>query len=855
VPGLLLLVARDLLVHDPPRVLAWRLLHQQEGRVPALLAPLLPRLPAGWDRDPIALLLGAAAAALALAYAGAAMGGARPAVRAVLLGVAAAVLVVLPTLAFAVLGIATGRPYGQDGGVVQLPLAIDKILAGQSPYGADYSDSILGKEARVSDFWAPYGGNPILHHHAYLPGTHLVMMPFHLAARAWGAPFDPRLVTLLAWAAAALLAGRLPDDPARRLAAAAAVAVNPLIYWQQIFGANDLIVGALLLLTVRLGKGRPALAAAVLGFACATKQLAWPFAPFLMVHLAAIRALGELRAPEARRRLGRVVLACLGTAAAVVVPVAALDPRAFWADIVVYNLGLPGGQNYPLGGTPGFGFANFLIYAGRVTTLREDVPLGLSGLLLIPLALLLLRRQLSEGTAAGALVGGATMLLASLYFSRVVHANYLILAAALLPAAALATAGLAADLVAVPLLLLAFAVEVVDNEVFRATWDQAVASGLPARLPSWAAAVAPRAGPGLTADPLGLLVGAVASGLAILYLVAAVFGAPARARVAAILVMAAIVVVLPTAAVVGIGKSTGVVRSQDRWTARLVQDDRLMGAAPVPPVAEAWSTSFQRDPPARMVVAPPLSPGSAAASRALRSLRWDPRALSLVALAAIALLLPRLVAAADRPLALGAALLSPLAAVGTIFGAGDAVLLAALLGAVWLSRSVASLAAGLAVGCADAILPRALLAAPFLLLPLGAHSGSVLPLLLGVAVGWGLMVAPLLAAGPGALAASLLPAARIEPGLGLANVLLYFGEGGATAGLALGLLTAAVAAAGAIAALRSRAAPPRTYALAGTMLLAGLIAAPASSPHDLAAPAILLLLGVIGDRAQIRGEA
>jgi hypothetical protein len=225
---LLLLIARDLLVHDPPRVLAWRLLHQEAGLLPAALAPLL-RLPAGWDRDPLALLLGAVAAGLALAYAAAALLGARPAVRAALLGLAATVLVVLPTLSFVAFGFDTGRPYGQDGGVVQLPLALDRILSARSPYGADYSDSILGKEARVSDFWAPYGGNPILHHHAYLPGTHLLMMPFYLAARAARVAFDPRLVTLLAYVVAVLLAARLPADPARRLAAAAVVAVNPLV--------------------------------------------------------------------------------------------------------------------------------------------------------------------------------------------------------------------------------------------------------------------------------------------------------------------------------------------------------------------------------------------------------------------------------------------------------------------------------------------------------------------------------------------------------------------------------------------------------------------------------------------------
>jgi hypothetical protein len=147
------------------------------------------------------------------------------------------------------------------------------------------------------------------------------------------------------------------------------------------------------------------------------------------------------------------------------------------------------------------------------------------------------------------------MLLASLYFSRVVHANYLILAAALLPAAALAAASrVRADSVVVPLMLLALAVEVVENGVFRATWEQAVAAGLPAKLEGMAAVLAPRAGPGLTDDPLGLLVGAVAAGLAILYLLAAVFDAPARLRVAAVLVSAVMVVALPTLVVVGIGK-------------------------------------------------------------------------------------------------------------------------------------------------------------------------------------------------------------------------------------------------------------------------------------------------------------
>ena len=819
-------------------------MHQEAARAPAVLAPLL-RLPPAWDRDPIALLLGALAAGLALAYAIAVLRGARPAVRGALIAVAAAVLVLLPTLAFVAFGAATGRPYGQDGGVVQLPLALDRILAGRSPYGADYSDSILGKEARVSDFWTPYGGNPILHHHAYLPGTHLVMMPFHLAARAVGATFDPRLVTLLAWALAALLAARLPADPPARLAAAAVVAVNPLVYWQQIFGANDLLVAALLLLAVRLGSRRALLASAVVGLACATKQLAWPFAPFLLVSLADIRELRDLAATEARTRLARVVPVSLAVWLVVVAPVALLDLRAFWGDIVVYNLGLRGGDAYPFGGTPGFGFANLLIYAGRVSSLRDHVSLGWSWLLLAPLALVLLRRQMREGNETAALLTGSVMLLASLYFSRVVHANYLILAATLLPVAALASRRVPADIPVVPLLLLALAVETVENGLFRATWADAVDSGLTGRLGGWARALAPRAGPGLTDDPLGLLVAAVAAGLGILYLVAAVLGAPPRLRVAAVLTVALVVVVAPTLVVTSIGRSTGLVRSQDRWTARLVEDDRLLPGAPAPPVAEAWSTSFQLGPPARIEIPPPMSPGTAVPARLLHAVRSDPRALSLIAVVVLAVVIFRLVPPDPRPLVLAAALLSPAAAVGTVFGSGDVVLLAALLGAVALSRTGKTLMAGVVTGGATAVLPRTLLAAPFLLLPVSAHTGRILPVLFGFGIGWSFVVLPLLAAGAGALLASLLPAARAEPGIGLSSVLLDLGHHGAAAGMALGILTAVLSALGTFAALRTPTEFPRLYAVAGVLLLAGLFTAPAASPHDLLVPIVLFVLSVV----------
>ena len=56
----------------------------------------------------------------------------------------------------------------------------------------------------------------------------------------------------------------------------------------------------------------------------------------------------------------------------------------------------------------------------------------------MPLGLLMLRRQMRERDAATALVLGSVALVASLYFSRVVHPNYLVLAAILLPIGCLA---------------------------------------------------------------------------------------------------------------------------------------------------------------------------------------------------------------------------------------------------------------------------------------------------------------------------------------------------------------------------------------------------------------------------------
>ena len=151
-----------------------------------------------------------------------------------------------------------------------------------------------------------------------------------------------------------------PSEPARLLAAGLRSQRHP-------------VRGAAARRGLAAGAGPADAAGALLGLACATKQLAWPFAPFLLLHASGARSLGESLRGDAWARMRRPLAAAALVFLAVVVPVAALDPRAFYADIVAYNMGL-GGDAYPFGGTPGFGFANLVLYAGGVRSLRDGFP-------------------------------------------------------------------------------------------------------------------------------------------------------------------------------------------------------------------------------------------------------------------------------------------------------------------------------------------------------------------------------------------------------------------------------------------------------------------------------------------------
>ena len=249
-----------------------------------------------------------------------------------------------------------------------------------------------------------------------------------------------------------------------------------------------------------------------------------------------------------------------------------------------------------------------------------------------------------------------------------VHPNYLILAAVLLPAAVAAGAALATDALIGGLALLALGVEIAEGEIFATTWGDAVAG---ARWPReagcgtpWPPAPAPRSrtirsGSSSARSPAGWDLVIVGGALRM--------GRRARATV---LVLALVVLaVVPTCIVMTVGRLSGRRASKSRGRRRVGLREGREGPAAL---REAWSDSFRKDPPGSASVPSDGSAAFLADVLGAVGLR-DLRAVAVLALGAAVLFLLRL-APREAALERVSLLLLPPAIVGVTFGSGDVLL-------------------------------------------------------------------------------------------------------------------------------------------------------------------------------------
>jgi hypothetical protein len=219
--------------------------------------------------------------------------------------------------------------------------------------------------------------------------------------------------------------------------------------------------------------------------------------------------------------------------------------------------------------------------------------------------------------------------------------------------------------------------------------------------------------------------------------------------------------------------------------------------------------------------------------------------ITLLALGLLVALSARLVKPAGRPLALGLAGLAPPLAIGTVFGSPAALPLVALLGGLALAAGGRAFLAGALAGAAGALDDRAWLGVPFLLAPLARRSRVPWPRVLGgVAAGYLVLVLPTALPDPGALAAAMGAEGGLGPGVGLANLFLYWGA--PDGGLALTVFAlaplAAVLAVGALLARREASSP---LALAALAVGLGLFLSRGASAETLALPLVLGVLSAL----------
>jgi hypothetical protein len=410
----------------------------------------------------------------------------------------------------------------------------------------------------------------------------------------------------------------------------------------------------------------------------------------------------------------------------------------------------------------------------------------------------------------------------------------------------------------VPLALFMLGLELVEQELLRSTWESAATLG---RVPGLAGWLQPGDGPRWR-DPLSLGLGALAAGVGIVYLIAAHLGAPRRVRLALVGAVAALLVGLPTWVVVRTGAASRVQNVESGWFLNLVPNAiDYRDEAGSHRAAAAWSKGF-KPPPERGEVysVTPPAPHRFWLRALLGALgQPDPRLVAVLALVLGALIACAGVPPEARPSILGLLLLSPVAVVGATFGAGDALVLCALL-AVWrLSRwRVFGAALG---GVAGGLAGYALPAAPLLLAGVsGAGDTSVRR---RQAIGRRVAAAAAFAALLVVPVALLWPYRRalleglaiftLPPGhgaLGLVNLFIYRGlEYAPWAKDLTSWLPPAFALIGVALAARRQAGG---LALAGGAALAAVWVWPAE-PHALLLPFALTLLAAVG--AKPHGDA
>lgn len=309
---------------------------------------------------------------------------------------------------------------GIHDGAVQTENAVMLLLRGENPYSADYRFTSFGQ------FPEPFTGgavpNPAWQHYVYLPFTVLVSVPFSLLSHALLGWYDQRFVYLLAAVFATIVLFRMARGREWKLLTVTVFLWNPLWLHYFFVGHNDILVFSLLVTSLWNLRNRHWLrAGAWYGLAAATKQSAWPLAPFLLAYLV-------WTARAERRDWRPAVLLAAGIALLVILPFFLWNPQAFLDDVYRYAAG-SSATSYPIAG---FGLSSTLLRFGVLKSMWDPYPAALLQLIVgIPLLLFLLRMLRRRPTLSRTILFSAIFSFGIWYVSRFFHVSYLAFLSAL----------------------------------------------------------------------------------------------------------------------------------------------------------------------------------------------------------------------------------------------------------------------------------------------------------------------------------------------------------------------------------------------------------------------------------------
>ena len=257
-----------------------------------------------------------------------------------------------------------------DGGVLQTEAALDFLLAGESPYSADYRDTEMAEGADSDpQVWQAYGleENPAFDFFPYPPGVLLVSLPVKGASEAMFGGYDQRLVYLLAYLLLIIALSKITPNKDLVAPVLALIALNPLLVFYLAPGRNDILFVTSLTITIAFwSRDRWGWAGLCLALACSFKQFAWPLVPLFLAHAAgATRTRERWLTPAVKRAL----LGFTVTTALIWLPFFVWDGGALISDLITGQ-----GALYPLR-VRGYGVADLLVFFGFIESNSQSFPL------------------------------------------------------------------------------------------------------------------------------------------------------------------------------------------------------------------------------------------------------------------------------------------------------------------------------------------------------------------------------------------------------------------------------------------------------------------------------------------------